>query len=268
MKPRAANFAPLPNVSPRFVRIFTSYTRRHLRSRFHSLRILRDTLPPRATARPLVIYLNHAAWWDPLVCLLLSQQWFADRTSFGPIDAAMLERYGIFKRLGFYGVEPHSLRGTRNFLRTTRAILASSQNVVWLTPQGRFMDIRERPLRLQPGLAALAQLAADAMFVPLAIEYSFWTEPRPEILVSFGEPIVPRDETPRTSAEWTQRFTAALEDTQDELAARSCRRDPTEWLTLDRGASGVSRIYDAWRRLVAKVRGEKFSAAHQPEVIR
>ena len=32
------------------------------------------------------------------------------------------------------------------------------------------------------------------LFVPLAIEYTFWNEPRPEILVSFGEPIIPGNE--------------------------------------------------------------------------
>ena len=73
------------------------------------------------------------------------------------------------------------------FLRTTRAILESRRNLVWLTPQGRFMDVRERPIRLQRGLGALAAQREEVEFLPLAIEYSFWTEPRPEILISFGE---------------------------------------------------------------------------------
>ena len=257
-----------PRVSARLVKMFAGYSRRYMRGRFHSLRILRRTLPPTASARSLVIYLNHASWWDPLVCLRLSQQWFADRASFGPIDAAMLGKYGFFKHLGFYGIEQNSPRGARQFLRTTRAILASSRNIVWLTPQGRFMDVRERPLRLQPGLAVLPSLAPDAMFVPLAIEYAFWTEPRPEILVSFGEPLVPREEVPQSAAGWARRFTDALETTQDELAARSCRRDASEWLVLDNGESGVSAIYDAWRRLRAKMRGEKFTPEHHAEEAR
>ena len=116
----------------------------------------------------------------------------------------MLERYGFFKHLGFFGLEPQTQRGARKFLRTTHAILASSGNAVWLTPQGRFMDVRERPLRLQDGLGALARHEPSAAFVPLAIEYSFWTEPRPEILVSFGEPIVPATEPSRTAV-WKGR---------------------------------------------------------------
>ena len=128
------------------------------------------------------------------------------------------------------------------------------------------MDARERPIRLRDGLGALAARESGVPFVPLAIEYAFWTEPRPEILVAFGEPIVPSDEAPQTAAEWTRRFTDALETTQDELAARSCRREAAEWGTLIRGKSGVGGIYDAWRWLRARMSGEKFVPEHHTEV--
>ena len=74
------------------------------------------------------------------------------------------ERYGFFKHLGFFGIEPQTQRGARTFLRTTHALLASSLNAVWLTPQGRFVDVRERPLRLQKGLGALAVREPGAIF--------------------------------------------------------------------------------------------------------
>jgi len=265
---RAKGDAGQPRVSEGVLRVFAAYSRRYVRQRFHALRILKSGLPQLDVARPLVVYLNHASWWDPLVCLLLSREFFASRTSFAPIDAAMLERYGFFKHLGFFPVEQDSARGAFQFLRNTHAILASSRHAVWLTPQGRFMDVRERPLRLQDGLAALAIREPSAAFVPLAIEYAFWTEPRPEILVSFGEPLVPAIEPARSAGEWTRAFTDSLEIAQDELAARSCRRDPAEWLMLNRGMSGVSGIYDGWRWLRARVRGKKFAPEHHAEVPR
>ncbi len=255
----------LPSVSAPVMNLFAAYTRRYVRKHFHSLRILERGLPPRDCARPLVIYLNHASWWDPLVCLLLSREFFADRTSFAPIDAPMLERYGFFRRLGFFGVEQDT-RGALTFLHTAHALLASSQHAVWLTPQGRFIDVRERPLRLKDGLGALAAREPSAAFIPLAIEFAFWTESRPEILVSFGEPIVPGDGPASSAGEWTRTFTGALEATQDELAARSCRRDASEWRTLNRGQSGVGGLYDTWRWLRARLRGEKFSPEHPVEV--
>ncbi len=260
--------AAAPHVSAGVMNIFAAYIRRYVRKHFHALRILESGLPPRDCARPLVIYLNHASWWDPLVCLLLSREFFADRTSFAPIDAPMLERYGLFRHLGFFGVEQGTPRGALTFLRTARALLASSQNAVWLTPQGRFIDVRERPLRLKDGLGALATREPDTAFIPLAIEFAFWTDSHPEILVSFGEPVVPGAEPTRSADEWTRALTDALETMQDELAALSCRRDPTDWRTLNTGKFGVGGLYDAWRRVHAMMRGEKFTPEHPVEVAR
>jgi hypothetical protein len=88
----------------------------------------------------------------------------------------MIERYGFFKHLGFFGVEKNTPRGAITFLRTAHAILASSCNALWLTPQGRFMDVRERPLRLEDGLGALATLE-PAPYSSRCHQYAFWTEP-------------------------------------------------------------------------------------------
>lgn len=254
-----------PRVSARFTHFFANYARHYLRDRFRALRILQSGQPRIAADRPLVVYLNHAAWCDPLVCLLLSREYTPRHTSFAPIDAAMLERYAFFKHLGFFAVEPHSTRSALQFLRTSHAILSDSHHALWLTPQGRFTDVRERPLRLQEGLGALAVREPGAVFVPLAIEYSFWTESRPEILTTFGEPIVPDTAPARSTAEWTRTFADSLTAAQDTLAAHSLRREIAEWRTLDRGKSGAQSFYDAWGWLRARWRGEKFSPEHRAE---
>ncbi len=266
MKPASATpSVVVPEISRGMLRIFSAYSRWFVRRRFHSVRVLNTGLPPFNLASPLVIYLNHAAWWDPLICLRLAQTYFADADSYAPIDAAALQRYAFFKRLGFYGVASHSARGALNFLRTTGAILSAPRNIAWLTPQGRFMDVRERPLKLQRGIGELAAQMGHATFIPLAIEYSFWTEPRPEVLISFGEAIVPQQEFPRSAREWAQDLSNALEETQDELAARSCRRDAAEWHLLDRGTSGVNAVYNTWSRVRARVTGRLYTADHYAE---
>jgi 1-acyl-sn-glycerol-3-phosphate acyltransferase len=259
--------APEPHISNGMMKVFLAYCRRRVGRDFHALRLLRSGPAPDDDTRPLVVYCNHASWWDPLVCLLLAREFFPGRSSFGPMDSAMLQRYGIFKRLGFFGVDG-SMRGMRAFLRTTHDLLADARHAVWLTPQGRFADVRERPLRLRGGLGALALREPEAAFVPLAIEYAFWTEPRPEILVSFGEPIVPGRERIHTCDEWTGIFTGALEKAQDKLAASSCRRASAEWQAVNHGKSGVNGIFDAWLWLKAWLNGEKFNPEHPKGVTR
>lgn len=264
----SAGSIEVPYVSRRALRFFTRYTRGYLARNFHSFRILEAALPAGPIAGPVVIYLNHASWWDPLVCLVLAQEHFPERTSYAPIDATMLDRYAFFRRLGFFGVEQGTARGGLSFLRTARALLATSQNAIWLTPQGRFTDVRERPLQLQEGLGALAARERNVTFLPLAIEYAFWTEPKLEILTAFGEPVTPASSPIRSTSEWTQFFASALASTQDELAARSSARTPAEWRPILHGGSGIHKVYDGWRWLRARARGERFVAGHQPDLSR
>ena len=101
--------------------------------------------------------------------------------------------------------------------------------------------------------------------MPLAIEYTFWNESRPEILATFGEPIVPGRESLGEAGEWTERLSCALQEAQDELAAHSCRREPGEWDVLSRGASGTNPIYDGWRWVRARLARQEFAREHSPE---
>ena len=259
------NSRMLPRASPLVLKLFGAYSRRYMRKRFHAIRLLKSRPARQDTSRPLLIYLNHASWWDPLLCLDLARRWFPDRSSFAPMDAASVERYKIFKHIGIYAVEQDSVRGAAAFLCITCEILSVERNIVWLTPQGRFADVRESPIRLRPGIGALAARMPEVEFLPLAVEYTFWTEPRPEVLISFGAATVPSREACRSAAEWTELFSEVLQNTQTELARSSCRRDPLDWLVLDKGASGVSLIYDTWRWLRARLSGTAFSCDHRPE---
>ena len=254
----------LPNVSAPWLRWFTWYSRRYCRRHFHSLRVSRSGLPPELPALPLVVYSNHASWWDALVCLLLKDELFHARTAFAPIDAAMLQRYKFFGRLGFFGVEQHTRRGARQFLRVSEGLLQSPRHLLALTPQGRFADARERPVRFAAGLGHLAVRESPAVFVPLAIEYVFWEERLPEILVRFGEPVVAGGgHRPGQQPEaWTSIFERELARTQDALAAESQRRCPEDFETLLRGGAGQGGIYDLWQAFRAAWRGESFQKEH------
>src|SRR4051794_29389716 len=87
-----AQSRPLPGISSRLLYWFTWYSRRYVRRHFHSLRVSLAGLPPENHGLPLVIYSNHASWWDALVCLVLKDEFFGERAGFAPIDSRMLER--------------------------------------------------------------------------------------------------------------------------------------------------------------------------------
>jgi len=256
--------ARVPVISRPLLRWFTWYSRRYLRRHFHSLRVSLAGRPPDPRGLPLVLYSNHASWWDPLVCLVVKQAFFPDRDAFAPMDAAMLDRYRMFRRFGFFGVAQGGGRGAVEFLRTSEAILQAPKNLLLITPQSRFADVRERPVRFESGLGHLAQRVERALFVPVAAEYVFWEERLPEILVRFGEPVpVRRDRTAAFNAKyWTGLFEQKLSENQDALAAEAQRRNAADFQTVLRGAGGQGGVYDWWQWFRAKLRGETFRKEH------
>lgn len=241
---------------------FTHYLRWYFARNFHAVRVSRGGLPDIATGRPLIVYANHPSWWDPALFFVLNRALLPERRSFGPMDAEALGRYGLFRRLGVFGIEPGP-RGAARFLRVSEQILSDPANALWITAEGVFTDARQRPIVLRPGLAHLARRTPGAVILPLAVEYPFWYERKPEALARFG-PSVPGD--PACSVEaWNVLLSAELARTMDALAGESATRDPSMFLTLHRGIAGVGGVYDGWRRARALLAGRRFDASHQRE---
>lgn len=251
---------PPPAVSPFMWRWFTWYAARFLRRHFHAVRVTRGGEPaPVPADDPIIVCSNHPSWWDPMVGIFLARRLWPGRTHYWPIDARMLAQYRFFGKLGFFGVEQDARRGAAAFLRTADSVLARKDACLWVTAEGKFSDVRARPLRLKPGVAHLARRADRGVILPLAIEYAFWTEKSPEVLLHFGRPIRVADRPDAAD------LATALTGTMDELATAAMTRDPASFSTLLAGATGTSRTYDAWRRGRAMLRRRPFDAAHVPE---
>ena len=242
-----------PRISRPVLRFFRFIVRGYFRRHFRAVRVCHPERLAQAGAAngPLLVYANHSSWWDPMVQVLLAEKLLPSRQHFAPMDAAALARYRIFTRLGVFGVEMKSARGAAQFLRTGLQLLAAN-GVVWVTPQGRFADPRERPLDFKPGLAALAaRVPGGCTVVPLAIEYPFWDERLPECLLLLGEP-VQVDTQP--AAEVEVHLHDALLGAMQELQDLAIRRDPSAFEELQRGRVGTGGFYEVGQRLWARVR--------------
>ena len=269
--PDAALAAPqiLPRISPLWLALFRGHARRYVRRHFHHLRLSHDAASDAVRLAdidgPILVYLNHPSWWDPLTCLLLATHLFPQRRHYAPIEQAALERYQFFARLGMFGVDTGSRHGAMTFLTVGERILRQSDVVLWMTPQGRFADPRERPMRLQPGLGHLLRRAGRVTVLPLALEYPLWTERLPEALARLGPPLHIEHGGSHQPREWTLLLAERLQRTQDELAALAIRREAAAFRELLHGRAGVNWLYDAWRALHARLRGERFRREHVAE---
>ncbi len=261
-----ANPASLTRLTPasdQLFRWFRAYARRYVARRFHAVRIARTGDFPQLAPGPVIVMLNHASWWDPLIGFVLSELAPAGRRHAAPIENLGLTQYPFLARLGFYGVETGTATGARRFLNDSLQILENPDAMLWITPQGRFVDARIRPVVLRPGLGMLVHKCPAVTIVPLAVEYAFWNDRCPEALACFGLPIEASRKSHQSPSEWTTRLGRALEETQDRLAVAAQSRDPAAFTTLLSGTSGVGGIYDAWRRLKSLVTGRRFQPEHQ-----
>lgn len=243
-----------------FRRIVRGYFRRH----FHAVRV---AYPERFKGLngPLIVYANHSSWWDPMVSILLAAKLMPERRHYAPMDASALERYGLLKRLGVFPVEMKTSRGAVQFLRTGEAILKDG-GVLWVTPQGRFADPRDRPLEFKAGMAALAARVAETLgtctLLPLAIEYPFWDERLPETLLYFAEPVlVVRGEATEPVQ---QRCLVALEEALDAMKEKSLTRDPAGFEVLSRGTLGTGGFYAFGQWAKAVITRRAYVAEHSP----
>jgi 1-acyl-sn-glycerol-3-phosphate acyltransferase len=254
----------VPAISTPILRFFRRIVRGYFRRHFHAVRVT-GAERFQGISGPLIVYANHSSWWDPMVSVLLAAELMPERRHYAPMDAAALKRYGILKHLGIFPVEMSSARGAVQFLRTGEAILASG-GVLWVTPQGRFADPRERPLSFKPGMAALAARVAasegSCTLLPLAIEYPFWDERLPETLLSFAEPVSVR--TGESAESVQQRSLIALEEALEVLKSKALARRPEAFEVLARGSLGAGGFYAIGRRVTAFVMRRPYVPEHTP----
>ncbi|MDR7038377.1 1-acyl-sn-glycerol-3-phosphate acyltransferase [Methylobacterium sp. BE186] len=251
-------------VSPLLWRFMVAYFDRFLRRHLNAVRLARWGRPDGAAhPGPIVVYCNHPAWWDAVTLILLGARLFPGRIHHAPFDADALERYAVFRRMGAFGVDLDSRRGAAQFLSASRAILGRPGRMLWITAQGRFADVRARPLGLRPGVARLPEIAPDALVLPLALEYAFWEERGAEAFAAFGTPIPAADLLALPRPARLARLEADLGATLDRLSADVIAREPGRFVGLVSGAKGVGGVYDSWRRLRALMAGRRFDAAHR-----
>lgn len=242
---------------------FRRYVRRFVRKNFNAVRVSGLEHLAELPTAPIVCFINHPGWWDPMTGVLMTDLLFADRHFAAPMDAKALKSYPILERLGFFAVERDTASGAKDFLRTSRELLKNPQTILWLTPAGRFHDIRE-PAPFMNGLSHLVDSEFPGIALPMAIEYTFWNERFPELLVRFGDPVscaaLPADRDVRTCVLQT-----ALATTQSSLAELAIARNPANFATLTMGRAGIGGLYDLWRRMIASLRGQQFQDRHRGE---
>lgn len=237
---------------PRVGRMFIWLTHRMLRRSFAAVRLEKES---RAIAEELhrtdggvMLLINHPAWWDPIVLTQLRAHFFPLRPTMAPMDAAELRRFRIFLRLGLFGLEPDDPRSARLLLsETARRWAEAPRTLFFVTPQGRFTDPREA-IELRPGAAMVAAQHRGLAVGAVAVEYSFWSDKKPEVLLRIRR--VPNPAVP-SARNWLEAMSAIMEENGRQLASLSIARRSSAFETLIDGGK-PSGPYALWLRLTGR----------------
>jgi hypothetical protein len=98
--------------------------------------------------------------------------------------------------------------------------------------------------------------------VPVAIEYVYWNERLPEILVNIGEPLEIADGTMEDARTWTNLLSYAMAASLDELAMLAMERDPYAFETILSGSGGIGGVYEIWKRFTCAIAGRPYHHDH------
>lgn len=198
---------------------FSHWVQRYVRRQFTNLRIAAGSHEllhsVAAQAAPAIVVLNHSSWWDPLTCIALART-LPDRDHCAPMRAEQLKRFGFFRWTGFFPVEPAR---PREFVRHVDRVFSSRRAMLWITPQGRFVDPR-RKSPLGRGADLIRRRYPEANTLSLALEYVFWNERRPEICARV-QPVNAAD-----------NLAVVMEENSRHLAELSASRDPGSFREL------------------------------------
>lgn len=245
--------------SPRAARWIRWYAQRLVRRRFHAVRAVPGTIEALASLaagdRPAIVLMSHASWWDPIVGILLWDRCYPERPIAAPMHRRELERFGFFRSLGVFGIDPddpRSLAAMReHVIPRMRGEPGRAGEVLMLTPQGSLADPRA-PISIRPGAASIAAAFGDIEVVSLAIEYGFWLDQRPEIFLRAERCEVPANRRAPSTADWHRAMQASMRASAASLAESVISRDPQRFDVLVGAGSSVHPVYDLWLRMTGR----------------
>lgn len=163
-----------------------------IQHRFFSMKLKnKELFEKRNKNYPNIMYAIHGNWWDGIVGYNMMRRVFNVKPR---MMIEEMNRFPLFSRAGAFPVNKKSPQEAIKSLRYIVEDLKKPDMGLWIFPQGIIKPPNFRPIEFQTGLAYVAQNVAKkhggVNLIPVAVNYTFLREDRPEVLVEVGEPII------------------------------------------------------------------------------
>ena len=160
-----------------------------LQNRFYAFRYTGvENYKNRDDKYPTILFAPHANWWDGIVLYNIVLRICKKEIR---LMVEELNRFPLLRRGGAYSVNKKSAQSAMKALKYSVDLLSDLKNILCIFPQGIIRPPHFRPFEFQTGLAYIAQNAAKKYgkvnLIPVAIDFCFFRDNRPEVVVDFGE---------------------------------------------------------------------------------
>lgn len=167
---------------------------------------------------PTIFFAPHSNWWDGIVGYNLCNRLLKREIR---LMVEELNRFPLLRRGGAFNVNKKSAQASMAALKYSVDLLSDLNNILYIYPQGIIKPPNYRPIEFQTGLTYIAQKAAKKYgkvnLVPIAVNYLFMRDNRPEVWVEFGKEI--HLETSKIDRkEYTEYLSKTLEELCDKQA--------------------------------------------------
>ena len=165
---------------------------------------------------PVILFAPHHNWWDGMVGYNICNRIFKKEIR---LMIEELNRFPLIRRGGAFSVNKKSPQASMPSLLYAVEALGDPNNILYIFPEGIIKPPNHRPLELQTGMTYIAEKAVKkygkVALMPVAVNYYFLRDNRPEVLVEFGDIIDLTDDKPDRK-EYTHYLGKILEDLCDK----------------------------------------------------
>ncbi len=185
---------------------------------------------------PTILFAPHCNWWDGIVLYNTTHRIFHKEIR---LMVEELNRFPLLRRGGAYSVNKKSPQSAMKALKYSVDVVGDLRNILCIFPQGIIRPPHFRPIEFQTGLAYIAENAVKRYgkvnLIPMAVDYAFFRDNRPEVIVEFGKRIELRqgNELDKMSRkELTHYLEHALSETCDNQFKEMSQGDITKYKIL------------------------------------
>lgn len=191
---------------------------RMLKHRFYAFRFRgADNFYSKEPDMPIIMYAPHSNWWDGIVSYAICSGILNQELR---LMVEELKRFPLLRHAGCFSINKKSPQASMEAIQYAVNELGNPKNTLYLYPQGIIKPPNFRPIEFQTGLAYMAEKAVKkygkVCLIPVAVNYFFLRDNRPEVFVEFGEKIVVLKEKKIDRKEFTEYLAKNLEELCDK----------------------------------------------------